>query len=593
MATVSKWTPFGVALDITATSGTVTRTSATAYTVVLNVAWETYYSGAQTNYGMSATSGGVTKTISAFNGTKRSSGSAQFTGTYSISGNGSASKTITVTFKNFNTDNGDSASKSISLNVSVPAWTSYTIKYNANGGSGAPSSQTKWKNQALTLSSTKPTRTGYTFKNWNTAQGGGGTSYASGASYTANAAATLYAQWTANTYNVTYNANGGSGAPSSQIKTYGVTLTLSSTKPTRTGYNFKGWATTANATTATYASGASYTANAAITLYAVWELAYKKPSISGFSVNRAQGNYKIFFMGTYLLFSFKWASYENITSILLEWASVDGEITGSKTVEASGTSGDVWELVGDGTITTEKTFVVNVTVTDSQSTTITQTVGGVEVPIEAIYESGNYGVSFGKTAELTGYADFTYKAKHRNHVEFENNKCIYGTKPDGTLYEALNLSNANGNTVIGYDNYDNKNGNTNIYGCDINLGVSNISNPGYFRPYRRQGDTITLTLRTAGYVTNSSKDVSFWIPLSCPIIGSPTVTITSINGFTLRQGSKYTHGSSASVSVSPDSYEATITAFNGIYVKAVFSNVTDATNNDAIGIYWNGTITFS
>ena len=62
MATVSKWTPFGVALDITATGGTVTRTSATQYTVVINASWETYYSGAQTNYGMSATSGGVTKT---------------------------------------------------------------------------------------------------------------------------------------------------------------------------------------------------------------------------------------------------------------------------------------------------------------------------------------------------------------------------------------------------------------------------------------------------------------------------------------------------------------------------------------------------
>ena len=57
MATITKWTPFGVALDITATGGTVTRTSATKFTVKINASWETYYSGAQTNYGMTASSG--------------------------------------------------------------------------------------------------------------------------------------------------------------------------------------------------------------------------------------------------------------------------------------------------------------------------------------------------------------------------------------------------------------------------------------------------------------------------------------------------------------------------------------------------------
>lgn len=146
----------------------------------------------------------------------------------------------------------------------------YTVSFNANGGSGAPSAQTKTHGTTLTLSSTKPTRTGYTFKNWNTNSSGTGTSYNSGASYTANAAVTLYAQWTANTYTVSYNANGGSGAPGNQTKTYGVNLTLSSTKPTRDGYNFLGWATSSSATTATYSAGSTYTANSSVTLYAVW-----------------------------------------------------------------------------------------------------------------------------------------------------------------------------------------------------------------------------------------------------------------------------------------------------------------------------------
>ena len=72
----------------------------------------------------------------------------------------------------------------------------YTISYNANGGSDAPSSQTKDGGIDLTLSSTVPTRLGYSFVGWNTNADGSGTSYASGATFTGNANATLYAQWT-------------------------------------------------------------------------------------------------------------------------------------------------------------------------------------------------------------------------------------------------------------------------------------------------------------------------------------------------------------------------------------------------------------
>lgn len=169
----------------------------------------------------------------------------------------------------------------VSTTISIPALTKYTIKYNANGGSGAPSSQTKYYGRTLTLSSTKPSRTGYTFKGWATSASGS-VAYAAGASYTANASVTLYAVWQANTYTIKYNANGGNGAPSSQTKIYGVTLTLSSTKPTRasvvndgttTTYTFKGWATSANSTTVAYAAEAKYTANSSVTLYAVWSSA--------------------------------------------------------------------------------------------------------------------------------------------------------------------------------------------------------------------------------------------------------------------------------------------------------------------------------
>lgn len=72
-------------------------------------------------------------------------------------------------------------------------------------------------------------------------------------------------------YKVTYNANGGSGAPEAQTKYYKHTLKLSSTKPSRSNYTFKGWATSSTATTATYQPGANLTTNANVTLYAVWQ----------------------------------------------------------------------------------------------------------------------------------------------------------------------------------------------------------------------------------------------------------------------------------------------------------------------------------
>lgn len=67
-----------------------------------------------------------------------------------------------------------------------------------------------------------------------------------------------YTKTTAQTYTVSYNANGGSNTPASQTKVHGVTLTLSSTIPYRFNYEFLGWSTSSSATTATYTAGASY-----------------------------------------------------------------------------------------------------------------------------------------------------------------------------------------------------------------------------------------------------------------------------------------------------------------------------------------------
>ena len=164
-------------------------------------------------------------------------------------------------------------------------WTAnqYRISYDANGGSGAPSSQIKYNDVPLTLSYGKPSRSGYTFKGWGLSSSSTSATYQPGSTYNYNASRTLYAVWEKDappaptTYTVSYNANGGSGAPSSQTKTKDIALTLSSTRPTKSGYTFKGWSESRYATSASYQPGGQYTANASTVLYAVWECSH--PSI--------------------------------------------------------------------------------------------------------------------------------------------------------------------------------------------------------------------------------------------------------------------------------------------------------------------------
>lgn len=409
MATISKWTKFDVALDLTATAGTVTRTSATQFTVVFNVSWKTSYSGNKTNYGMSASAGGKTLTLNPF-GTKSSGSSGSFTGTFSISGNGAATKTTGVTFKFFNSDNGNSASTTINLDVSVPAWTSYTVTYNANGGSGAPSSQTKWKNQTLTLSSTKPTRTGYSFQGWALSKAdadSGAWYYAAGASCGKNENLTLYAVWKANTYTVTYNANGGSGAPAKQTKIYGKTLTLSTTKPTRTNYNFLGWSDSASATTAKYSAGAGYTANVAVTLYAVWELAYVKPSIEITALTRSED-------GRSVTVSCSWTTAYAAKTIDIQWESnVAGAIEANsygKNLSLGESELRSYTHTFVNELDPETPYTISVRIADSVGyNTASKTLPGVTFTMDFL--AGGKGVAFGKAATEQDLLDIQFKAR--------------------------------------------------------------------------------------------------------------------------------------------------------------------------------------
>lgn len=154
---------------------------------------------------------------------------------------------------------------------------SYTLSYNANGGSGAPSAQTGSNtatspSYTFTVSNTAPTRTGYTFLGWSTSSSATAASYYGGSSITvtSNGTTTLYAVWQINTYTVSYNKGSyGTGTNTTDTKTYNVNLTLKGAIFTRAGYEQVGWSTSDGGAQA-YAVGGTYTANAAVTLYPVW-----------------------------------------------------------------------------------------------------------------------------------------------------------------------------------------------------------------------------------------------------------------------------------------------------------------------------------
>ena len=152
--------------------------------------------------------------------------------------------------------------------------TTVTLTYDPQGGTGQPGNQTGNASSNVTVSSTAPTRDGYTFVKWNTAADGSGTDYAGGATYTLpnNGTATLYAQWQINTVTLTYDPQGGTGQPGNQTGNAASNVTVSTTAPTRDGYTFVKWNTAADGSGTDYAGGATYTLpnSGTDTLYAQW-----------------------------------------------------------------------------------------------------------------------------------------------------------------------------------------------------------------------------------------------------------------------------------------------------------------------------------
>ena len=174
--------------------------------------------------------------------------------------------------------------RSITANTNIYAVytaNTYTVKFDANGGSGNMSNQNFTYGTAQNLTANSFTKQYYTFKDWNTKENGSGTNYNDKQSVTNLSTIngdiiTLYAQWTPEKYTITYKDQGdktfsgkhNTGYPTQH--TYNTITTLS--EATKSGYTFEGWYRDSEcAGERVETLGVDVTED--ITLYAKWEVA--------------------------------------------------------------------------------------------------------------------------------------------------------------------------------------------------------------------------------------------------------------------------------------------------------------------------------
>ena len=171
----------------------------------------------------------------------------------------------------------------ITANTTLYAvWTAngYQVVFHANGGTGTMQPQNfTYGDAAKALTANAFTRIGYTFSGWATEPNGAvvytDAQEVKDLTETKDGRVTLYAVWTANTYQVVFHANGGTGTMQPQNFTYDdAAKSLTANAFTRTGYTFSGWATEPDGavvyTDAQEVKDLTETKDGRVTLYAVW-----------------------------------------------------------------------------------------------------------------------------------------------------------------------------------------------------------------------------------------------------------------------------------------------------------------------------------
>ncbi len=352
-------------------------------------------------------------------------------------------------------------------------------------------------------------------------------------------------------------------------------------------------------------------------------LPYSVPQITGFDCSRcgdAKGtvNNSGEFLKVYMAFSVSSLNNNNTGKYKLEYCQ-----TGASSWTAL-TSGDSYSYSGTfisstALLNSANSYKVRLTVWDSfTSSVIVREVGTAvrllsyivkktaiaigkipekdstfEVALETVF---NRYVSFmsgvGIAGDLKAYGNINANRDIglAGNIWTTNQSKIYSTNVDGKQKVVMVLCDSDNDLSIGYGSWINKDGDTYLRGRDVYLGASSTASYTTYRPYYRRGDSIDVRMGTAGYVTSGTKEFYFTIPLGKPVVGNPSVSVSSINGLIIRQNSKYIIKSDW---VQPDRYSAYIRNNNAVSVIAFWNNTTNAENNSPVGIDTNIRITFS
>jgi len=159
--------------------------------------------------------------------------------------------------------NGSFIASATPVTVRSSAAIPVTVNYSLEGGSGNPPMQSEVQSGSSFVVAGTPTRAAYTFLGWSD----GVALFQSGSSYTVgDSAVTLTAVWSANTYSLSFNSNGGSA-----VSTIAFTLNESISAPpapTRSGYTFAGWSATDGGSSVTFPYSPNVAEN--VTLHAAW-----------------------------------------------------------------------------------------------------------------------------------------------------------------------------------------------------------------------------------------------------------------------------------------------------------------------------------
>lgn len=352
-------------------------------------------------------------------------------------------------------------------------------------------------------------------------------------------------------------------------------------------------------------------------------LAYSPPQITHFECSRCgDANGSVNANGQYLKVTFGYSvsqlNNKNQANCLLKYSVYDDGKWGGLTSRTEYTYSGTY-ISATAILNTASTYQVGLVVTDSFGTASFYKEIGTAVRLLS-YIVKRFAIAIGKIPEKDDTFEVALETVFNRYASFmsgvgiagdlkaygninanrdiglagsmwtTNQSKIYSTNADGKQKVVMVLCDSDNDLSIGYGSWINKDGDTYLRGRDLYLGASSTASYTTYRPYYRRGDSIDVRMGTAGYVTSGTKEFYFAIPLGKPVVGNPTVSVSSINGLIMRQNSNYIIKADW---VQPDRYSAYIRNNNVISVIAFWNSATNAANNSPVGIDANIRITFS